>query len=139
MPKYNVEAAESVPGSQEYFTGTVTVKRIINDSITKDVEVWLVSFQNGARTKLHYHDSDQVLMGVEGKGAVGLQTKVTMGEEGIALVNFEEVQPLERGDFVCIPALTWHWHGARRGENFSHYQIKRPCKTVWLESPGPGH
>jgi hypothetical protein len=34
---------------------------------------------------------------------------------------------------VCVPAYRWHWHGAVKGSNFAHYQIKKPGKTVWLE------
>jgi len=133
MPKFNIDTTSPTPGPESYFVGKVQIRAVINDAITKDVEVFLVSFQNGARTKVHYHDSDQVLMADEGEGLLAVQTQVRLGEDGKAEVTFGEVQHLTKGDFVCIPAFSWHWHGAQKGENFSHYQIKRPCKTVWLE------
>jgi quercetin dioxygenase-like cupin family protein len=40
---------------------------------------------------------------------------------------------LSEGDFVCVPAYKWHWHGAVEGKNFAHLQIKRAGKTVWFE------
>jgi len=133
MPKFNIDTTSPTPGPESYFVGKVQIRAVINDAITKDVEVFLVSFENGARTKVHYHDTDQVLMAYEGEGLLAVQTQVVLGEDGKAQVTFGEVQHLKKGDFVCIPAFSWHWHGAKKGENFSHYQIKRPCKTVWLE------
>jgi quercetin dioxygenase-like cupin family protein len=133
MPKFNIDETSPAPGPESYFAGKVQIRAVINDSISKDVEVFLVSFESGARTKIHYHDSDQVLMAAEGEGVLAVQTQVTLGEDGKAQVTFGEVQQLKKGDFVCIPAFSWHWHGAQKGENFSHYQIKRPCKTIWLE------
>jgi quercetin dioxygenase-like cupin family protein len=133
MPKFNIDETSPSPGPEAYFVGKVHIRAVINDSITKDVEVFLVSFETGARTKVHYHDSDQVLMAAEGEGVLAVQTQVRLGEDGKAQVTFGDVQRLKKGDLVCIPAFSWHWHGAQKGENFSHYQIKRPCKTIWLE------
>ncbi len=133
MPKFNIEKITSTPGPENYFVGKVQIRAVINESVTKDVEIFLVSFENGARTKIHYHDSDQVLVTAEGEGVLAVQTKVQLDENGKAQVTFGEVQQLKKDDFVCIPAFLWHWHGANKGGNFSHYQIKRPCKTIWLE------
>ena len=133
MPKINIDKVTPTSGTENYFVGKAEIRAVINESVTKDLEVFLVSFEDGARTKIHYHDSDQVLVTVEGEGVLAVQTKVQLDEDGKAQVTFGEVQQLKKGDFVCIPAFLWHWHGANKGENFSHYQIKRPCKTVWLE------
>jgi len=133
MPKINIDNVTPTSGTENYFVGKAQIRAAINESVTKDVEVFLVSFENGARTKIHYHDSDQVLVTAEGEGVLAVQSQVQLDADGKAQVTFGEVQQLIKGDFVCIPALLWHWHGAKKGENFSHYQIKRPCKTVWLE------
>jgi quercetin dioxygenase-like cupin family protein len=133
MAKFNIDKVTPSSGTENYFVGKARIRAVINESVTKDVEVSLVSFEDGARTKIHYHDSDQVLVTAEGEGVLAVQTKVQLDEDGKAQVTFGEVQQLKKGDFVCIPAFLWHWHGAKKGENFSHYQIKRPCKTVWLE------
>ena len=62
-----------------------------------------------------------------------LQSKVEMEGENVALVKMDDVHHLSKGDFVCVPALVWHWHGAVKGEDFAHIQAKKPGKTVWLE------
>src|SRR5208337_2391780 len=80
------------PDPENYFVGKVQIRSIINESVTKDVEVYLVSFENGARTKIHYHDSDQVLVTAEGEGVLAVQTKVQLDEDGKAQVTFGEVQ-----------------------------------------------
>ncbi len=84
MPKFNIDETASTPGPGDYFVGKVKIQAVINDSITKDVEVFLVSSADGARTKVHYHDSDQVLMAAEGQGVLAVQTQVKLGEDGKA-------------------------------------------------------
>ena len=116
-----------------YFVGKVEVRKVINESVSKDVEVFLVTFENGARTKLHYHEVDQILMATKGNGIVASQTKVEMLDGKTAKISLDEVQYMKEGDFVCIPAFKWHWHGAVKDESFAHYQIKKVGKTVWLE------
>jgi len=133
VPRINIDKVTPAPGTQNYFVGDAKIRAVVNESVTKDVEVFLVTFENGARTKVHYHEADQILATAEGEGVLAVQTKVQLSEDGKAQVTFGDVQPLKKGDFACIPAFSWHWHGAKKGENFSHYQIKRPCKTVWLE------
>jgi quercetin dioxygenase-like cupin family protein len=116
-----------------YFDGRAEVKKMITDTVTKEVETFLVTFSNGARTKLHYHETDQVLIATQGRGIVVLQTKVSMENDNTAKVKMDKVHHLEEGDFVCVPAYVWHWHGAQKGADFAHLQIKKPGKTIWLE------
>jgi quercetin dioxygenase-like cupin family protein len=118
---------------QNYFEGRVEIKKMITDALTREVETFLVTFIDGARTKLHYHETDQVLIATKGTGVVALQTAVRMENDTTATVKMDEVHYLEEGDFVCIPAWKWHWHGAVKGSTFAHYQIKKPGKTYWLE------
>ncbi len=116
-----------------YFVGKVEVRKIIKEPESKEVEVYLVTFHDGARTKLHYHEVDQVLMATMGKGMVASQTRTEMLDANTAKVSLDEVQNMNEGDFVLIPAFTWHWHGALKGENFAHFQMKKVGKTIWLE------
>jgi len=117
-----------------YFTGRVEIKKMVSELQSKEVEMFLVSFFKGARTKIHYHETDQILLATEDGGALGTQSSVKSldGSGGAARIDFE-VRRLAKGDFVCIPAGTWHWHGAAEGVDFAHLQAKRPGKTVWLE------
>lgn len=133
MQKSNVKHVAPDPSMLQYFEGKVEIKKMITETLTKDFEIFLVTFIDGARTKLHYHETDQVLVATEGSGIVVLQTGVKMDSNTTATVNMDEVHSLEEGDYVCVPAGKWHWHGAIKGSNFSHYQIKKPGKTEWLE------
>lgn len=133
MQKSNIKQVAPDQSMLKYFEGKVEIKKLITDALTKDFETFLVTFIDGARTKLHYHETDQVLVAIAGKGIVVLQTGVKMDSETAATVNMDEVHYLEEGDYVCVPAGKWHWHGAVKGSNFAHYQIKKPGKTSWLE------
>jgi len=133
MQKSNIRQVAPDQSMLQYFDGKVEIKKMITDALTKDVETFLVTFVDGARTKLHYHDTDQVLVATEGKGIVVLQTGVKMNDDTTAIVKLDEVHYMEEGDFVCVPASKWHWHGAVKESGFAHYQIKKPGKTIWLE------
>jgi quercetin dioxygenase-like cupin family protein len=133
MQKSNIRQVSPDQSMLQYFEGKVEIKKMITDALTKEVETFLVTFIEGARTKLHYHETDQVLIATEGRGIVALQTGVTMDSDTTATVKMDEVHYLEDGDYVCVPAGKWHWHGAAKGSSFAHYQIKKPGGTVWLE------
>ncbi|HXV45598.1 MAG TPA: hypothetical protein VD736_02885 [Nitrososphaera sp.] len=133
MQKSNIRQVAPDQSMLNYFEGRAEIKKMITDALTKEVETFLVTFFDGARTKLHCHETDQVLIATEGRGIVVLQTGVKMDSDTAATVKMDEVHNLDEGDFVCVPAYRWHWHGAVKGSNFAHYQIKKPGKTVWLE------
>lgn len=115
----------------KYFDGKVEIKKMVTDATSKEVEAYLVTFSNGARTKLHYHETDQILLATAGKGVVAIQSTVEM-KDGSAKISLEE-HVLEEGGFVCVPAYVWHWHGAQKGADFAHIQVKKPGRTAWLE------
>lgn len=88
----------------------------------KDVEVQrltLVRFTNGARTKLHTHTYDQVLLATEGPGVVAID-----GRE----------YSLEAGQIAVIPRGTPHWHGARNQTPFAHINIATPGESHIISS-----
>jgi hypothetical protein len=51
---------------RENYVGQVHVNRVYSEEkaekITKDLKVYFVTFYGNARTRLHYHDSDQILI-----------------------------------------------------------------------------
>jgi quercetin dioxygenase-like cupin family protein len=132
MHKGNIHTTAPDSSMLHYFVGSVEIKKLVTETASKEVETYLVTFSNGARTKLHYHETDQILIATKGKGTVVLQGKVAM-EGDIARVSMDEVHSMNEGDYVCVPAHVWHWHGAAEGEDFAHLQIKKPGKTTWLE------
>lgn len=131
MLKGNIADVAPDQSMLKYFEGNVEIKKMVTEAASKEVEAYLVTFSAGARTKLHYHETDQILIATRGKGVVALQAKVEM-HDGTAKVGMEE-HALEEGGFVCVPAYVWHWHGAQKGEDFAHIQVKKPGKTAWLE------
>jgi quercetin dioxygenase-like cupin family protein len=133
MQKANIKDVPTDSSMLKYFEGKVEIKKMVTDILTKEVETFLVTFTDGARTKLHYHETDQVLVATQGKGIVICQTGVKMDSDTTATVKMDEVHYLSEGDFVCVPAYMWHWHGAEKNNNFSHLQIKKPGKTTWVE------
>lgn len=132
MHKGNIRDVGPDTSMLHYFVGSVEIKKMVTEAASKEVETYLVTFSNGARTKLHYHETDQILIATKGKGVVVLQGKVQV-EGDAARVSMDEKHAMEEGDFVCVPAYVWHWHGAMKGEDFVHLQVKKPGKTTWLE------
>src|SRR5438105_654163 len=110
MQKSNIKQLSPDLSMLHYFEGRVEIKKMITEALTKDIETFLVTFSDGARTKLHYHETDQVLVATEGNGIVALQTGVKMENDTNATVKLDELHYLNEGDFVCVPAGKWHWH-----------------------------
>ena len=127
MNKENIYSAIEKKVNEEYFTGQVTLREIFSEQVHSEQEMYHVTFHNGARTTLHYHESDQILVATSGKGVVGLikGTKVSDFEIDEKDIIFFE----EEGDTVCIPANRLHFHGAISGSSgkgdFSHLAIRK--------------
>ena len=127
MNKENIYSAIEKKVNEDYFTGRVTLREIFSEQVHSEQEMYHVTFHNGARTTLHYHESDQILVATSGKGVVGLikGTKVNDFEIDEKDIIFFE----EEGDTVCIPANRLHFHGAISGSSgkgdFSHLAIRK--------------
>lgn len=99
--------------------GPVTAQPLVTPQMGNYFNVSLVNFTKGARNKLHFHTSDQILIVTAGRGIVATeQEEVAVGV----------------GDVIHIPAGEKHWHGATQDSEFSHiYVISRDSKTSQLE------
>lgn len=128
MKKENIHNAKEIKVNEDYFTGNVIIREILGQTNSAEQEMYHVTFQSGALTTLHFHESDQILIATKGKGVVGLinGTGVTKFE-----INDDDIIFFENeGDTVCIPANKLHFHGAiKRGENFSHIAIRKIHKV----------
>jgi len=98
------------------FDGDVRVQRLITLEQSKEVELLVVYFSPGARTRPHVHVRDQVLQIIEGQGIVATES---------------EKQIVNPGDVITILAGDWHWHGATRDTAMCHISIKQPGPTDW--------
>ena len=99
MNKENIYSAIEKKVNEDYFTGRVTLREIFSEQGHSEQEMYHVTFHNGARTTLHYHESDQILVATSGKGVVGLikGTKVNDFEIDEKDIIFFE----EEGDTVA--------------------------------------
>jgi len=98
------------------FGGQVWMQRLITEQQSKDIEVLVVSFEAGGRTRPHIHAVDQILHITAGRGLVASGT---------------ERRSVTAGDVVLVPAGEWHWHGATPDSAMTHISIKRYGETDW--------
>ena len=98
------------------FGGQVWMQRLITEEHSHDIELLVVSFEAGGRTRPHIHAVDQILQIVSGRGIVATGS---------------ERRFVEPGDVVLIPAGEWHWHGAAPDSAMTHISIKRYGTTDW--------
>jgi quercetin dioxygenase-like cupin family protein len=73
-----------------------------------------LTFRDGARTKMHVHDSEQVVLVTDGEGIVATAT---------------DEQRIGVGDVALIPAGEPHWHGAPPDGAFTQWSILGPHNT----------
>ena len=59
---------KSIP---DYFNGSVVIREVYNGDNSQDQELYFVEFLNGALTTMHFHETEQILIPVYGKGVVG--------------------------------------------------------------------
>lgn len=104
------------PAHPEWFPGTVWQQLLHEPDGSRGVELIVVWFEPGSRTKPHVHPVDQILQVVEGEGIVDIE-----GERRF----------IRAGDWVIVPAGVWHWHGATPDAAMCHVSIKQPGETDW--------
>jgi len=128
-----------VSQKKNYFLGKVLLYDVSKKIGVKDQKVYLVAFKRGARTKLHFHEEEQLLFVTEGKGMLVLYKKSSNGYGKVKLRTSSKCR-LKPGDMVYIPKYRLHWHGALKGSNFSHIAFNaftkkgKEANTTWYES-----
>ena len=124
----------------ESYTGKTWMK-VLSDKIkSKDQDIYHVHFEKGSKTKLHFHNGNQVLMAVKGKGSLEIFKKYGTSKSEFKIKKIEKIS-LNEGDIVHIPAKTLHTHGSiDKKKEFSHIAINilpkknSIYKTIWYES-----
>jgi len=124
----------------EWFTGKTWMKVLSNKIKSQDQDIYHVHFEKGSRTKIHWHNGNQVLMGVKGKGSLEIFKKYGTTKSNFKIKKIEKIT-LNEGDVVHIPAKTLHTHGSvDKKKIFSHIAINilpkknSEYKTTWYES-----
>lgn len=96
------------------FTGPeVTRQNLAPES--KEFSLNVVHFGQGVRNKFHTHDSEQILIVVNGRGIVATE---------------KEERLVSEGDVVLFHAGEKHWHGATKDSPFSHIYVMRPGSVL---------
>lgn len=90
---------------------------------SSSVRMQVVAFGAGARTRLHVHTVDQILVVTEGRGQVG---------------TVDEHFDVTPGDVIHIPAGEAHYHGACVAEPMSHLTIMTPGHSIVVDREWSG-
>jgi len=115
MKLIRLDGAAATPSHSPIFVGEVRTQNLVAEGDASLLRVTAVTFDDGARNKLHRHTTDQVLVVTAGRGIV-------------ATADAElRVGP---GDVVLVPAGERHWHGAEPGQSFTHLSILTPGEMV---------
>ena len=123
----NIFTEKVEPKDDPRFTGQVVQKTIVNQE-SKDFRMFYVQFLKGARTFVHSHSSDQILIGMEGKGLLVFLEKNDSGYQ-----QKDEPIFLQKGDTVVVPKGIFHYHGSNdKTETFGHIAIlQNDAESFW--------
>ncbi|MFQ5497906.1 MAG: cupin domain-containing protein [Nitrosopumilus sp.] len=124
----------------DWFTGKTWMKVLSEKIKSKDQDIYHVHFEKGSRTKLHYHNGNQVLIATKGKGSLEIFRKYGTRKKNFKIKRIERIT-LNEGDIVHIPADALHTHGSiDKRKEFAHIAINilsrknAQYKTTWYES-----
>ena len=124
----------------EWFTGKTWMKVLSEKIKSKDQDIYHVHFEKGSKTKLHFHNGNQVLMAIKGKGSLEIFKRFGSKKSEFKIKRTKRIS-LNQGDIVHIPAKTLHTHGSiDKNKEFSHIAINIlpkknvTYKTTWYES-----
>ena len=143
MKKLNFSQLKSdtalVKSKKRYFVGNAWLNDISDKLQIKGEKVYLANFNNGARTKVHYHQGGQILVVTKGKGMLVIYKKASIKKETVKIQKLSQTN-LEEGDVAFIPKNVLHWHGAIKGKNFTHIAFNiftektKEAQTIWYDS-----
>lgn len=123
----------------DWFTGKVHMKDISSKIKSKEQDIYHVYFENGAKTKMHLHNGNQILIVTKGDGSLETFRKYGTKDTNFKIKRIEKIS-LKEGDIVYIPSRTLHTHGSSSKKTFSHIAINilpaknTEYKTTWYES-----
>jgi quercetin dioxygenase-like cupin family protein len=143
MTKLNISKLKSdaalVKSKKRYFVGDAWLNDISDKLRIKGEKVYLANFNNGARTKVHYHQGGQILVVTKGKGMLVIYKKASIKKETVKIQKLSQTN-LEEGDVAFIPKNVLHWHGALKGKNLVHIAFNiftenaKEAQTIWYDS-----
>jgi len=126
--------------NKNWFTNHVHMKEISSTIKSREQNIYHVYFEKGAKTKLHVHNGNQILIATRGKGSLELFKRFGKHSSRFMIRKTEAIK-LNEGDMVYIPKNTLHTHGSiNPRRTFSHIAINilprknSEYKTTWYDS-----
>ena len=108
-------------------SGNVYLNRISEKLSTDELKSYFIKFEKGSKSKIHLHDSDQIIIGMKGIGQI-----VTFSKIDDHKFKINESLELEENESVLIPSGTPHWHGATENHSSSQLSFMKNGKTFWF-------
>ncbi len=141
MKKTNIEGTKDRRDvNPDWFTSKTWMKILSEKIKLQSHDMYHVHFESGSRTKLHYHNGDQILIGVKGNGSLEMFRRYGKNKTNFKIKKTDKIN-INKGDIVYIPAKALHTHGSvRKDREFSHIAINvlpkknAAYKTEWYES-----
>jgi quercetin dioxygenase-like cupin family protein len=126
--------------NKNWFTNHVHMKEISSTIKSREQNIYHVYFEKGARTKLHMHNGNQILIATRGSGSLELFKRLGKHSSRFMIRKTKAIK-LNEGDIVYIPKNTLHTHGSvNPSQTFSHIAINilprknSEYKTIWYNS-----
>ncbi len=141
MEKTNIAGkGEQRRANQNWFTGRTWMKVLSEKIKLVDQDMYHVHFEEGSRTKLHFHNGNQMLITTKGEGSLEIFRRFGNKKTEFKIKRTKRIA-LKEGDIVHIPARVLHTHGSiSKTKEFAHIALNiRPKRnagyeTVWYES-----
>ena len=133
-----------VKTKKRYFVGDAWLNDISNKIQIAGEKVYYANFNNGARTKVHYHQGGQILVVTKGQGMLVIYKKTNLNKAFVKIDKKSQTF-LKKGDIVFIPKNTLHWHGALKRKNLTHIAFNiftekaQESQTIWYDSDFLSH
>lgn len=123
-----------------WFTAKVRMSEISGVIGSTEQNIYHVYFENGAKTKVHMHNGNQILIVTRGNGVLETFSKKGNGKENFGIKRTKTMR-LNLGDIAYIKKGTLHTHGSSDKKRlFSHIAINiippksKKYDTTWYES-----
>ena len=111
----HIDPAQAQLADAPSFIGRVLAQPLVAEE-AKVLRLGAITFEDGARTRVHRHDYDQVLLITQGAGI---------------LATHSQEHRVGPGDVVFVPAGEAHWHGAQPGASMTHVSINFVGTTIF--------
>ena len=137
---YNKDGKSREDVSKNWFVGEPILKDLTGLLENNESKIFHVTFPDGAKTKLHYHQGGQLLIVTKGTGSLVIFDKTGEGDSEFKIQE-KQVIELNEGSIQYIPARILHTHGAVGDSTLAHIAINYPAtekiedaETIWYES-----